>query len=155
YRIRLNLDGPVDGFDLSLFSDPPLSDTQIFALLTSGHISEEEKGFESGIGAGEAAAFLTGELQDVVEERFKYITGFDRLEVNPQTTSTGAVSPRVTVGKKLLGEKLYVTYSTSMGTTELNIIKLQYDLNKNFSIVGLRDEIGSVGADVKYRFEFK
>ena len=155
YRIRLNLDGPVDGFDLSLFSDPPLSDTQIFALLTSGHISEEEKGFESGIGAGEATAFLTGEIQDVIEERFKYITGFDRLEVNPQTTSTGAVSPRVTVGKKLLGEKLYVTYSTSMGTTELNIIKLQYDLNKNFSIVGLRDEIGSVGADVKYRFEFK
>ncbi len=155
YRIRLNLDGPIDRFDLSLFSDPPLSDTQIFALLTSGRLSEEEKGFESGLGAGEATAFLTGKLQDVIEERFKYITGFDRLEVNPHTTSTGAVSPRVTVGKKLLGEKLFVTYSTSMGTTELNIIRLQYDLNRNFSIIGLRDEIGSVGADVKYRFEFK
>ena len=155
YRIRLNLDGHVERFTLSLFSDPPLSEIDILAMLTTGHISKESKGFESGIGAGEATAFLTGRLQDVMEERFKFITGFERFEVNPQTTSTGAVSPRITVGKRVLGEKLFVTYSTSIGTTEEHIIKLQYNLSKNFSLIGLRDEIGSIGGDVKFRFEFK
>jgi len=155
YRVRLNLDGPADRFTLSLFSDPPLSDMDILTLLTAGRISKESKGFESGIGAGEATAFLTGRLQDVMEERFKYITGFERFEINPQTTTTGAVSPRITVGKRLLGQKLFVTYSTSIGTTEEHILKLRYDLSKNFSIIGLRDEMGSLGADFKYRFEFE
>jgi translocation and assembly module TamB len=155
YRIRLSLDGPADKFAMSLFSDPPLTDMDILTLLTSGQISKESKGFESGIGAGEAAAFLTGGLQDVIEERFKYITGFERFEVDPHTTATGSVSPRITVGKRLLGEKLFVTYSSSVGSTELDIIKLQYNLSKKFSIIGLRNEIGSVGTDFKYRFEFK
>ncbi|HLA50508.1 MAG TPA: translocation/assembly module TamB domain-containing protein, partial [Thermodesulfovibrionia bacterium] len=155
YRVRLNLDGPIDKFSLSLFSDPPLSDMDILTLLTGGHISKESKGFEAGIGAGEAVAFLTGELQDVIEERFKNITGFERFEISPQTSAKGTVSPRITVGKRLLGQKLFVTYSTSIGTTEEHIIKLQYNVSKNFSIIGLRDEIGSVGTDFKYRFEFK
>jgi translocation and assembly module TamB len=133
----------------------PLPDTVILTLLTAGHIGDEEKGIESGIGAGEATAFLTGQLQDVIEERFKYFTGFDRFEINPETTSTGAVSPRVTVGKRLLGQKLYVTYSTSLGTTEEDIIRLQFDLTRSLSLIGVRDEIGSLGGDVKYRYEFK
>jgi translocation and assembly module TamB len=155
YRIRLNLDGPMERFDLSLFSDPPLSEMQILTLLASGQPGKEARGFESGIGAGEATAFLTGRLQDVIEERFKEIAGFDRFEVNPQTTATGAVSPTVTIGKQLIRQRLFVTYSTTMGTTEENIIRLQYDLSKNLSIIGLRDEIGSLGADIKLRFEFK
>ncbi|MBI5049339.1 MAG: translocation/assembly module TamB domain-containing protein [Nitrospirae bacterium] len=155
YRVRLNLDGPVDKFTLSLFSDPPLTDTDILTLLTVGQISKEAKGFESGIGAGEATAFLTGGLQEVMEERFKYITGFERFEVDPHTTSTGAVSPKVTVSKRLFKEKVFVTYSTSIGTTEENIIKLEYNLGRNVSLVGSRDEIGSLGADIKFRFEFK
>ncbi len=155
YRIRLNLDGPVDKFALSFFSDPPLSDMDVLALLTGGHINKEAKGIEAGIGAGEAVAFITGQLQDVIEERFRNITGFERFEISPQTSTKGTVSPWITVGKRLLGQKLFVTYSTSIGTTEEHIIKLQYDVSKSFSIIGSRDELGSVGADIKYRFEFK
>ena len=155
YRVRLNLDGPADKFTLSLYSDPPLSDGEILSLLTSGQINKGSEGLESGIGAGEATAFLTGRLQDVIEERFKYITGFERFEVDPHTTSTGAVSSKITVGKRMLGEKVLVTYSSSVGSTELDVIKLQYNINNNLSIIGLRDEIGSVGGDVKFRFEFK
>ncbi len=155
YRVRLNLDGPSENFTLSLFSDPPLDNFAIMTLLTSGQISREKDGIESGIGAGEATAFLTGRLQDVMEERFKTITGFERFEVDPHTTSTGAVSSKITVGKRMLDEKLIGTYSSSIGSTDLDEIKLQYNLTKKFSIIGSRNEIGSVGADFKYRFEFK
>ena len=155
YRIKLDLDGPSDKFVLSLFSNPPLPDMDILTLLTAGQISGGTKGFESGLGAGEATAFLTGRLQDVMEERVKYITGFERFEINPQTTASGSVSPGITVGKRLLGDRLIVTYSTSVGTTDEHIIKLQYNLSNKFSIIGVRDEMGNPGADFKYRFEFK
>lgn len=155
YRIKLDLDGTMDRFTLALFSDPHLPEMDLLTLLTSGQTNLKEKGFESGIAAGEAADILTGGLQDVIEEKFKLVTGFERFEINPQTTVTGAVSPRITVGKRLLEDKLMVIYSTSIGTTEENIIKLEYLLEKNLSLVGSRDETGGIGMDLKLRFEFK
>jgi len=155
YRVRVGLDGPVERFALSLSSDPALTDTDIFSLLTVGQIARGASGFESGMGAAEATAFLTGRLQDIMEERLKYITGFERFEINPHTTARGAVSPKVTVSKRLLRERLLITYSTPIGTTEEHIIRLEYSVDRNVSLVGSRNERGSVGADIKFRFEFK
>lgn len=155
YHINLNLDGPIDKFTLSLSSDPPLADMDILTLLTFGQVGREARGFESGIAISEATSIIAGEFQEQVTEKFKHITGFERFEIEPYTTAAGAVSPRVTVGKRLLEDKLFVIYSTSIGTTEEHIIKLEYKLGKNISLVGSRDEIGSTGADIKYKFEFK
>jgi autotransporter translocation and assembly factor TamB len=63
--------------------------------------------------------------------------------------------PRVTVSKRLLGDKLYVTYSTAVGAGEEQVLKLDYTLGKNASLVGIRDEKGGIGGDIKFRFEFK
>ncbi|MBZ0157552.1 MAG: translocation/assembly module TamB domain-containing protein [Alphaproteobacteria bacterium] len=156
YNIRLALDGYVEQFNLSLSSDPPLNETDIFSLLTVGQIGKNLKGLEGGIGAGEATSFLTGKLQDVLEERLKTVTGFDRVQIDPYISkSTGTVSPRVTLAKRLLGDKLYVTYSTAVGSGEEQVWKLEYSVAKNTSLVGVRDEKGGLGGDIKFRFEFK
>ena len=156
YDIRMNLEGQLEHFNLSLISEPPLEEMDILALLTVGRFGKELKGIESGIGAGEATSFLTGKFQDVVEERLRTITGLDRLEVDPYVSkTTGTVSPRVTVSKRLLGDRLFVTYSSAVGSTENNVLKLEYLLGRNMSLVGVRDDKGSVGGDIKFRFEFK
>ena len=156
YNIRLTLDGFSDHFNLALSSDPHLEETDIFALLTVGQTGKNIKGSIAGIGAGEAASFLTGKIQDVLEERAKTITGFDRIQIDPtisKTTST--VSPRLTVSKKLMGDKLFVTYSAAITTGEEQVWKLEYMIDRQISLVGLRDERGGLGGDVKFRFEFK
>ena len=155
YYVKLNLDGTIDKFTLSLFSDPPLSEMEILTLLTIGQSGKETRGLESGIATSEAASALTGGIQDVLQENIKSITGIERFSIEPHTTTTGSVSPRVTIGKRLLQDKLFVTYSTSVGTNEESIIKLEYIIDKNISLVGSKDELGSVGGDVKFRFEFK
>lgn len=156
YNIRLTLEGFSDQFNLSLTSDPYLVETDIFALLTLGQTGKQLKGMEAGIGAGEAASFLTGKIQDILEERAKTITGFDRIQIDPtisKTTST--VSPRLTLSKKLMGDKLFVTYSASITTGEEQVWRLEYMIDRHRSIIGVRDERGGLGADVKFRFEFK
>ncbi|HKN18471.1 MAG TPA: translocation/assembly module TamB domain-containing protein, partial [Dissulfurispiraceae bacterium] len=170
YNIMLTLDGYVNQFTLSLSSDPFLAETDIFSLLTVGQIGKNLKGLEGGIGAGEATSFLTGKMQDVFEERFRTITGLDRLSIEPSVTpmsegaltttaalsnSTGTISPRVTVSKQLLGDKLYVTYSAATGSGEAQVLRLEYLLGPNVSLVGDRDELGSLGGDIKFRFGFK
>ncbi|MFO0753689.1 MAG: translocation/assembly module TamB domain-containing protein [Thermodesulfovibrionales bacterium] len=156
YNIRLALEGYVEQFNLSLSSDPPLDETDIFSLLTVGQIGKNLKGLEGGIGASEATSFLTGKLQDVLEDRLKTVTGFDRVQIDPYISkTTGTVSPRVTLAKRLLGDKLYVTYSTAVGSGEEQIWKLEYSVSKSTSLVGVRDEKGGLGGDIKFRFEFK
>ncbi|MBI4690808.1 MAG: translocation/assembly module TamB domain-containing protein [Nitrospirae bacterium] len=156
YDIKLSLEGQLEHFNLSLISDPPLEETDILSLLTVGQMGKELKGLEGGIGAGEAAAFLTGRVHDVFEERLRNITGLDRVQVDPYVSkTTGTVGPRVTVSKRMLGDRLFVTYTSSVGSTEEQVIRLEYLLGKNISLVGVRDEKGSVGGDIKFRFEFK
>ncbi|MFN3395760.1 MAG: translocation/assembly module TamB domain-containing protein [Thermodesulfovibrionales bacterium] len=156
YNIRLNLQGQMEHFNLQLLSDPPLPEIDILSLLTVGKFGKELKGIESGIGAGEATSFLTGKMQDIIEERVRSLTGLDRLEVDPYVSkTTGTISPRITVSKRLLGDRLFVTYSSAVGTAENNVLKLEYILNKNVSLVGVRDEKGGIGGDIKFRFEFK
>ncbi len=171
YSIRLSMNGYVDQFTLSLSSDPFLAETDIFSLLTVGQIGKNLRGLEGGISAGEATSFLTGKMQDIFEERFRSITGLDRLSIEPSsvasrsesaltttsalTNTTGTVSPRVSVSKRLLGDKLYVTYSAATGTGEEQVWKLEYLLGPNVSLVGDRDELGSLGGDIKFRFSFK
>lgn len=156
YNIKMNLDGQLDHFNMSLSSDPPLKEMDILALLTVGQTGGELKGLEGGVGASEATSFLTGKLQDVIEERLRSITGLDRFQIDPYVSkSTGTVEPRITVSKRLLGEKLFVTYTTSVGSVEEQILKLEYFLGRNISLVGIRDERGIIGGDVKFRFEFR
>jgi hypothetical protein len=156
YNIRLNLEGQIDHFNLSLSSDPHLEETDILALLTVGQVGKQLKGLEGGIGAGAATSFLTGKAQDVLEERLRTLTGLDRFQVEPYVSkTTGTIGPRVSVSKRLVGNKLFVTYTTLLGSTEEQILRLEYILDKNVSLIGLRDEKGSVGGDIKFRFEFK
>ncbi len=151
YYIRLSLDGTTDNFTLSLFSDPPLSEEDILSLLTFGQLSKEARGLESGIAANEAASMVTGDIQQEVS----YITGFERFEIEPHTTNAGAFSPKITLGKRMLEDRVFVTYSQAIGTTEEQVYKIEYKLEKNLFLIGSRDEVGGTGLDLKYRFEFK
>jgi translocation and assembly module TamB len=156
YHIWLSLQGRVEQFDLTLTSDPPLDEVEILALLTVGEFGESLSGLEGGIGAAEATSFLTGKFQDVVEERLKNITGFSRFQIDPYVSkTTGTVAPRITVSKRLMSDRLFVTYSTAVGTTEEQELKLEYLLSTHISLLGARDELGTLGGDVKFRFEFK
>lgn len=156
YRIKMNLEGQLDHFNMSLVSDPPLKEMDVLALLTVGQAGGGVKGFEAGIGAGEATSFVTGRMQDVIEERVRSITGLDRFQIDPYVSkTTGTVEPRVTVSKRMLGEKLFVTYTSALGSKEEQIVKLEYFMNRNISLVGIRDERGIAGGDIRFRFEFK
>ncbi|MFA5354013.1 MAG: translocation/assembly module TamB domain-containing protein, partial [Thermodesulfovibrionales bacterium] len=132
YDIRLALYGSMEQFSLAVSSDPPLPESDIFSLLTAGRVEKDLKGMKGGIGASEATSFLTGKLQDVVEERMKTITGFDRVQVDSYVSrTTGTVTPRLTVSKRLMGDKLYATYSSAIGTGEEQVWKIEYILGKN------------------------
>ncbi len=156
YRIKMNLEGQLDHFNVALSSDPPLKEMDVLALLTVGQTGGGIKGLEAGIGASEATSFVTGRMQDVIEERMRSITGLDRFQIDPYVSrTTGTVEPRFTVSKRMFGDKIFVTYTSAVGSKEEQIIKLEYFMSNNISLVGIRDERGIMGGDIRFRFDFK
>jgi translocation and assembly module TamB len=156
YHIWLSLEGKADQMDMTLSSDPPLDDADILTLLTLGGSGGSLDGLEGGIGAAEATSFLTGDVQDVVEERFADITGLDRVHIAPAVSSeTGTVVPKVSVSKRLFGDKLFVTYSSTLGDENEQEMKLEYMIDESLSVLGGQEDTGSVGGDLKFRFRFE
>ncbi len=157
YQIRLALSGTAEHSTLSFISDPPLSDVDILSLLAIGKTGPELAGKESGVGMSEAASFATGQFQDIFERRARSLTGLDRFQVDPYVSKSNATSvPRVTVGKEIMQNKLYVTVSSNVGaSTPEQAYRIEYILDKHLSLLGERNETGNFGADVKFRFEFK
>ena len=156
YDVRLNLNGQLSRFNMYLTSSPHLDETDILSLLSVGRTGSALAGLESGIGTQEAASLLAGKYKDVVEDRLRNLTGLDRIQVAAQVSGTGSqVSPQVTISKRLLSDNLYVTLSSTIGNARQEVMKVEYLFNKNVSLVGERDELGSVGGDIKFRFEFK
>ena len=137
----MRLAGPVDKINLALSSDPFLSETDILALLTTGQTASEASETMAEVGALEATAFLTAPIQEKLEEALTDIIKIDRFQVDPYYSSSSASGgARLTVGKRLMDDRLYVTYTTGLTTVE-ELIKLEYLLSKNVYLVGERDEI--------------
>lgn len=154
YKINLNLEGPMETLEMSLSSDPPLDEGEILSLLTVGYTGEQAQTAQSGLSTG----ILAGVAQEVLEDRVRNIIGLDRFYIDTyisKTTST--VVPRVTVSKRIIGDKLIITYATPFITphVEEQTLKLEYFVNRGFSLIGTWDEYGGLGSDIKYRFEFK
>lgn len=150
YNVSLNINGYIDQFNLLLSSNPPLSEQELLNLLVLGQSS-------GGIpGTSEAASFITGQMQETIQERIRGITGLDVMTVEPTISkNTGSITPKVTVGKKLMDGKMIVTYSTATGENVEHIFKIEYFIKKGISLVGIRDEIGGLSGAIKFRFEFR
>ncbi|MEK7871604.1 MAG: translocation/assembly module TamB domain-containing protein, partial [Nitrospirota bacterium] len=153
YKIDTSLTGTLDRFDLQLSSNPPLSETDILALLTVGRTSTELTQTQKNVGQEAAASLLVEEL---VQEKVQGITGVDRFQVAPYYSGVNSSSgPKFTVEKKLLDDRMSVTYASTLDPSVEELIQVEYKLGGNISLIGSRDEKGLLGGDIRFRFEFK
>ena len=152
YTVDLGLTGNLDRFDLSLSSTPSLSEPDILALLTVGRTTEDMQ--SGGRLGGEAASFVVSEF---LEESVQGVTGgaIDQFQVGTYTDPTrGSTGQELTLGKRLMEDRLIVTYKTTLDPSQEQLVRMEYLLSRNVSLVGERDRIGRIGGDIKFRFEF-
>jgi translocation and assembly module TamB len=166
YEITLNFNGPANKLALSYRSDPPLPSNDIIALLAVGQTSTEAEARSGGTGAGSAgvgtgaSALLSEAISSQVGGRLERLFGITRLRVGPGLTefaSSGSeqnAAARVTVEQQIARD-ITVTYVSNVSSTQQQIIQVEYNVNRNVSIVALRDYNGTFGIDVKIKKRFR
>ncbi|MBM3812116.1 MAG: hypothetical protein FJW20_10850 [Acidimicrobiia bacterium] len=157
--VTINFSGPVGKLNVSYRSDPPLQSAEIVALLTvgrapgtsvAGSVSQNQSFLQSGSNSllGQAvAAPLSGRLQ-----RF---FGVSRLKIDPDLTGvTNTPQARLTIEQQLTRD-ITMTYITSLNRTQQQIVRLQWDFSRDYSMIAVRDDNGIFGIDFQYRKRFK
>jgi len=155
YKIHVTATGTPQQFDLHLSSDPPLNEEDLFALLALGATGEALITAAGATLPRQLSAFLTGQLAEEIGRGVGTFVGVDRLELDPISGGKhGLAGPKVTVGKDL-SRALSVTYSTTFGPARENLVSLEYRVTDSISLIGMRDERGDVGVDLKFSFRFE
>jgi len=162
YRVILTLNGTADKFKADLHSDPPLSNFDLFSLVSSGGgggrnavtgsswrpYSTSGRQQDSSLGA---ESVLSEGLSLKMGSRFKRIFGLDRFRVDPFLLGNERdQTARVTFGQQVTKD-VAITYSTSFSSTDQQVIIVEYNVNDNTSIIASRDVEGSFGLDVRFR----
>jgi translocation and assembly module TamB len=67
--------------------------------------------------------------------------------------SSAEMSARLTVGRQI-SRNLSFLYSTNLTTQREEIYRIEWEIGKGFSLVGMRNEWGRISFDVKLRKRF-
>jgi translocation and assembly module TamB len=160
YEVALNFNGPASRLTLSYRSDPPLPTSDIIALLALGRTGEEsELRTPTPVQSPEVGAttLLSEAISSQIGGRLSRLFGVTRFKVDPFLAGTGGeqnASARITIEQQVT-RALTVTYITNVTSTQQQVIQFEYAVNRDVSIVGLRDQNGTFGLDVKFRKRFR
>ncbi|WP_263410148.1 translocation/assembly module TamB domain-containing protein [Terriglobus tenax] len=160
YDITIGLHGTSTSLKPTYRSEPPLSEADIFALLALGRTQEQaqiyqEQQLRSGTDPT-TSALLGSALNATVSSRVsKLFGGQSSVKIDPSYTgAVGNSSARITVEQQF-SRQLTMVFATNVNSSARQLIQLQYQVNRNNSIVATRDENGVFSIVYKIRKRYK
>jgi translocation and assembly module TamB len=160
YDVTVGLHGTMaggKGLNMTYRSDPPLSSSDIIALLAFGRprgqdVYNAATPGQSSIETTSAPNAVLGQALDAaLSERVERLFGGSKVKIDPQFIGQQSnPSARVTIEQNV-GNNITLTYITSLSQSTQTVIQVEYNVDKNVSIVAVRDQNGVLGFDVHIR----
>jgi translocation and assembly module TamB len=159
YDVTLDFTGPASRLTLAYRSDPPLPSTDIIELLALGQTTQENiQRSATGQNPGAGASTLLSEaISSQLGGRIERLFGISHFRVGPSVAglNTNQNSIASVTIEQQVSRGLVITYITDVTTTQYQVIQIEYTINREFSVVALRDENGTFGLDVVRKTRFK
>jgi hypothetical protein len=154
YRVTFTVTGLVTQLKPEFTSSPPLPPEDVLALLALGEAFKRSYSAETSTQLS-TTSLLSFTLIEEAQKRAQSLFSLDRFRIDPflMGTSTSEMTALLTVGKKI-SKDFYIYYSASLTKQTEEIIRLEWDLSNELSIVGTRNELGRLSFDVKIRRRF-
>ncbi|HEY1492979.1 MAG TPA: translocation/assembly module TamB domain-containing protein [Candidatus Solibacter sp.] len=160
--ITLTISGPINKLTLTPRSDPPLQFSEIVALLATGRaptsdptlLRQQSSDPQSWQQMG-ASALLGSAIASPVAGRLQRFFGVSKLRIDP-TLSGVENNPqaRLTLEQQITPSVTF-TYITNVTSSNPQIIRVEWAMSRQFSVVALREENGLLGLDFFYKVRFK
>jgi translocation and assembly module TamB len=161
--VNVTLAGSPNNLTINWASDPPLQQSEIIALLATGRdpslaTSQSTPGVSAG-GPNSFAAAGTGlvgqALNAQLSSRFQRFFGATRVKIDPTLTGVDNLPQARLTFEQQVRKDLTFTYTTNLNRTQEQLVQVQWDLDKNWSAILVKDLNGVFGIDFQYRKRFK
>jgi len=159
--VTLTVSGPLTHPNLTPHSDPPLQFNEIVALLATGEgpssdptlLAQQTTAPQSWQQMG-ASALLGQAIASPVSGRLQRFFGVSRLRIDPTLPGVeNNPQARLTLDQQI-SSSITFTYITNVTNSNPQVVRVEWALSKQWSVVALREENGVFGIDfyLKKRF---
>jgi translocation and assembly module TamB len=158
--VNISFTGTLNRINLTYRSDPPLQSSEIVALLAVGRDPTTSAGLASGQVAQnsflESGSGVIGQaLSTPVTSRLQRFFGVTRLKIDPQLTGVENIPQARLTLEQQVSRDITLTYITNLTRTQEQIVRIQWDISRQWSAIAVREENGVFGVDFQYRKRFK
>lgn len=163
--VDISFSGPLNKLNFSYRSDPPLEASDIIALLavgrtpsTAGPLAMTQPSTNinnSYLGMGGENNSLLSQAISSNAGRLQKFFGVSHIKIDPQLTDVTIVPQARLTMEQQISSDVTLTYIMNLAVTNQQIVRIQWDFNRKWSAVALRDENGAFSIDFMYRKRFK
>ncbi|MBC8166072.1 MAG: translocation/assembly module TamB domain-containing protein, partial [Bryobacteraceae bacterium] len=161
-QVSINFNGTLQKLNVSYRSDPPLQSSEIIALLAVGRAPGSNSSLASSQTVSNSNLLATGTnsllgqaIANPVSNRLQRFFGVSKLKIDPQLTGLSAVpQARLTIEQQI-SRDITLTYVSNLAQANQQIIRLEWNLSKAWSVVAVREDNGVFGVDFFFKKRFR
>lgn len=157
--VNLSFSGTLTKLNVTYRSDPPLQTSEIVALLAVGRDPTTSAALANSQAQSsflESGSSVIGQaITQQVTSRLQRFFGVTRLKIDPQLTGVENIPQARLTLEQQVRRDLTLTYITNLTRTQEQIVRVQWDISKEWSAIAVREENGVFGIDFQYRKRFK
>ncbi|MBV8844703.1 MAG: translocation/assembly module TamB [Bryobacterales bacterium] len=160
--VTVSFTGTMQRMNVSYSSDPPLQQSEIIALLAVGRDPNSLGALSSAQSSSSSSGFtvaggglLSQALSDQLSSRFQRFFGASKVKIDPTITGVDYLPQARLTLEQQVSKDITFTYITNLNRTQEQIVRLEWNFDKNWSAVAVRDANGLFGIDFQYKRRFR
>ncbi len=163
--VYLNVSGPLSRLNVTYRSEPPLQSSEILALLTVGRTPTATSGsvvssdrirsqtvMENSAGSN---TLLGTALTAGINSRTERFFGASRLRIDPSNVGVDALPQARLSIEQSISRDVTITFITNLNRSQQQVVRLEWDLSRQWSLIAIKDENGAFAVDFLYRKRFR
>lgn len=160
--INMTFTGQANKLNMTYRSDPPLQSNEILALLTVGRNPNststsvvQTQNQNQGMFGNDSSVLIGAAVSAGINGRLQRFFGISRVRLDPQLTGIDNVPQARLTLEQQVSRDVTLTYITNLNRTQQQIVRLDWDISRTWSVVAVRDENGVFGLDLFFRKRLK
>jgi len=159
--VDITIAGTLGKLSITYRSDPPLQPRDIIALLTVGRAPDASGNTNRSPATNDTntlqagANSVLGAAVSPVSNRLSRLFGITNIKIDPLVQGiSNTPQARLTLEQQI-SRDITVMYITNLSQTSEQIFRFEWALDRQFSVVAVRDDNGEFGIDLLYKKRFK
>ncbi len=161
--VYINVNGPMSRLNFSYRSEPPLQSSEIMALLTVGRtpasttssLTPSDSVRSQSVMENTPNSLLGGAISAGLSSRAERFFGSSRIRLDPSAAGVENLPQAKLSIEQSVSREITITFITNLSRSQQQVVRVDWDFSRQWSVVALKDENGTFAVDFLFRKRLK